>query len=685
MLKPTISAPLAKKKLKELRLHDDLRSDDYFWLNDKENEEVIEYLNAENDFREDYMKDTEPLQQQLFEEIKGRIKEDDQSVPYQKNGYWYYVRYETGKEHPIYCRKKGSLQAHEQILLDVNLEAEKHSYYQVSGLSISSDNKILAFGEDTLSRRIYTIRFKNLESGELLKDVIENTTGGSAWAEDNQTVFYTTKDETLRPCFIWRHRLGTPSDEDAQIYHEKDETFVCSIYKSKSRHFLMIGCSSTVSNEYHFLDANKPFEEFEIFQSRIRELEYSVADFEDSWYILTNKDNATNFKLMKSPLNSTGQDHWTDVIAHREDVYLENVEIFKNYLVTEERENGLSRIKVDRWDKTDSHFIQFEEETYTAGIGNNPEFDSEVLRYGYSSMTTPASVFDYNMANRSKVLMKQQEIVGGHNPEEYHAERIWATGHDGVKVPISLVYKKDKKKAEGNPLLIYGYGSYGITVDPGFGSTRLSLLDRGFVFAIAHIRGGEYLGRKWYEDGRMLNKKNTFHDFIACAETLIAEGYTTTDHLYAMGGSAGGLLMGAVVNMKPELFKGIIAAVPFVDVVTTMLDTSIPLTTGEYDEWGNPNEIDYYQYIKSYSPYDNVEAKDYPAMLITTGLHDSQVQYWEPAKWTARLRNLKTDNNPLLLYVNMDTGHGGASGRYEAYKETAMNYAFLFMLEGLTE
>ncbi len=685
MQKPALPYPIAKKIKKELRLHEDIRNDDYFWLNQKEDPTVLEYLNAENAFRESEMKGTEELQKKLFEEIKGRIKEDDQSVPYRKNGYWYYVRYQTGMEHPIYCRKKGSLEAEEQILLDANKEAEKYAYYQVGGMSISNDNKILAFSEDTVSRRIYTIRFKNLETGEMLEDIIENTTGSAAWAQDNQTVFYTTKDETLRPAHIWRHKLGTSAKEDVEVYHEKDETFVCAVYKSKSRRFLMIGCSSTVSNEYHYLDAHNPEGEFKVMQPRERDLEYSVADFEDNWYILTNKDKATNFKLMKAPLKNSSKENWKDVIPHRENVYLENVEIFKDYLVTEERENGLTRIKIDRWDNTNTHFINFSEETYTAGIGNNPEFDSHTLRYSYSSLTTPASVIDYNMSTREEKIMKQQEVVGGHNPDEYHAERIWATAPDGVKVPISLVYKKSLKKAEGNPLLLYGYGSYGITVDPGFSSTRLSLLDRGFVFAIAHIRGGQYLGRKWYEDGRMLKKKNTFTDFIACAEKLVEDKFTTPQHLYAMGGSAGGLLIGAVINMKPELFKGVIAAVPFVDVVTTMLDTSIPLTTGEYDEWGNPNDPEYYKYIKSYSPYDNVESKSYPAMLITTGLHDSQVQYWEPAKWAAKLRSVKTDTNPLFLYVNMDTGHGGASGRFEAYKETAMNYAFLLMLEGIEE
>lgn len=683
MQKSNNTFPLAEKIAETLSIHNDNRVDEYYWLRDRENPKVIEYLNAENAFRESEMKHTEELQGQLFEEIKARIKQDDSSVPYHKNGYWYYVRFEEGKEHPIYCRKKGSLSAEEEILLDANIEAANHKFYQVAGLSVSPDNKILAFGEDTVSRRIYTIRFKNLETGEIMDDALTNTTGGAAWANDNQTVFYTTKDESLRPEKVFRHKLGQTTDQE--VYHESDETFVCGAYRSKSGQFIMIASGSTVSNEYRFLDANNPEGEFAVFQPRERDLEYSVAHYNDFWYIVTNADKATNFKLMRTSLDKTEKENWEEVIPHREHVYLENLEIFKDFLVTEERENGLTRIRIKRWDGSDEHYMEFDEETYTAGIGNNPEFDSQTLRYGYSSLTTPSSVIDYDMEFRKKEVMKQQEVVGGHNPEEYHAERIWATAEDGTKVPMSLVYKKSLKKAEGNPTLLYGYGSYGITVDPGFSSTRLSLLDRGFVFVIAHIRGGQYLGRKWYEDGKMLKKKNTFTDFIACAEKLIEDKYTTNEHLYAMGGSAGGLLMGAVMNMRPDLFNGIIAAVPFVDVVTTMLDTSIPLTTGEYDEWGNPNNTEYYDYIKSYSPYDNVDAKDYPALLITTGINDSQVQYWEPAKWVAKLRTRKTDKNPLYLYTNMDTGHSGASGRFEAYRETAMEYAFLLMLEGITK
>ena len=679
------AAPRAKKIDHELEKHGDRRNDPYYWLNERENEEVTAYLNAENAWREQSMAHKEDLQEKLFAEIKGRIKQDDRSVPYFKNSYWYYIRFETGKEHPIYCRKEGSLDAEEEIILDANLEAAQHSFYQIGGMSVSPDNRWLAYSEDTLSRRQYNIRFKNLVTGEMLPDLLPNTTGGMAWANDNQTVFYTLRDETLRPAKVMKHRLEQPGTQDELIYTEDDLSFTCQAYRSKSGQFIMIACGSSVSNEYHYLNADNPDGEFSVIEPRKRDLEYSVAHYGDHWYIHTNADGARNFKLMKAPLSNPGKGHWRELIAHREKVLLENIEIFKDFLVTEERERGLTRIHIQPWDGSEAHDIAFPEETYTAGIGNNPEFDTPWLRYGYSSLTTPTSVMDYHMETRDKKLMKRQEVVGGHNPDEYQAERILAKAEDGTMVPVSLVYRKDLRKDDGNPLLLYGYGSYGITIDPGFSSVRLSLLDRGFIYAIAHIRGGQYLGREWYEKGKMLHKKNSFSDFIACAENLLAQHYARPGHLYAMGGSAGGLLMGTVVNWRPDLFRGIIAGVPFVDVVTTMLDESIPLTTGEYDEWGNPNDPEYYEYIKSYSPYDNVKAQDYPSMLVTTGLHDSQVQYWEPAKWVARLREVKTDKNPLYLYCNMETGHSGASGRFEMFRETAMEYAFLLDLEELTQ
>lgn len=675
--------PQLKKIPKELKIHEDTRIDNYYWLNDKENPEVIDYLNQENTYRESQMKHTEEFQNELFEEIKGRIKEQDQSVPYQKKGYWFYVRFEIGQEHPIYCRKKGTMEAEEEILLDVNILAKDHDFYQIGGMSISPDNRWLAFGEDTLSRRIYTIKFKNLATGEIGEEKIENSTGNVAWAADSSTLFYTMKDETLRPSKIMRHQKGDLKNEDVLIYTEEDSTFTTFIYKSKSEKFLIISNSSTVSNEYRYLDASNPLGDFTMFQQRERDLEYGIAHFEEKWYIHTNMDGATNFKLMTCSLGNTPKENWEELIAHRSEVYLEGVDIFKDYLVLEERSHGLNQIRIKKWADSTEHYLEFPEETYTASTGNNPDFDSEILRFGYSSLTTPASIFDYNMNSKQRELKKQMEVVGGYNSKDYQSTRIWAKAEDGAEIPISLVYKKSLKKESGNPLLLYGYGSYGATIDPSFSSTRLSLLDRGFVFAIAHIRGGEYLGRNWYDTGKMLQKKNTFTDFLACGEKLIEDKYTSSEHLYGMGGSAGGLLIGAAINLKPQLFNGVIAAVPFVDVVTTMLDESIPLTTGEYDEWGNPNQKEYYEYMKSYSPYDNVEAKDYPSILITTGLHDSQVQYWEPAKWTAKLRELKTDKNPLYLFTNMETGHGGASGRFEAYRETAMEYAFLFDLEGI--
>jgi oligopeptidase B len=561
--------------------------------------------------------------------------------------------------------------------------AEGYSFYQVTGLSVSHDNKILSYGVDTLSRRKYTIRFKNLETGEIYDDQILNTTGSSAWAADNATIFYTRKDEvTLRPDRIFRHKVGDDPEQDALVYNETDETFRCSVYLSKSMKYIMIGSFSTLSTEYRYLDAMHPMADFNVFLPRQREHEYFISHYKDRFYIRTNYE-AKNFRLMETGLDNTALDKWKEVIPHRSDVLLEDYEVFSDFLALQERENGLTGIRVMSHDGANDYYIDFEEQTYMVYLSTNLDFDTDVVRYGYTSLTIPNSVYDYNMSSKEAKLMKRQEVVGGYNPDDYYAERLFATAKDGVKVPVSLVYKKGMKKDGENPTLLYGYGSYGASMDPYFSSVRLSLLDRGFIYAIAHIRGGEEMGRQWYEDGKLLKKKNTFTDFISCAEYLLDEKYTSEDKLFAMGGSAGGLLMGAVVNMRPDLFKGVVAAVPFVDVVTTMLDESIPLTTGEYDEWGNPNEKEYYDYMLSYSPYDNVEAKDYPAMLVTTGLHDSQVQYWEPAKWVARLREMKTNDEPLLLWVNMDFGHGGASGRFQRYKEVALEYAFMIDEAGL--
>lgn len=682
-----IAPPIADKKPKTLEKHGDVRVDDYYWLNEKENEEVIDYLERENDYYNKVTASTKDFQTSLFEEMKSRIKEDDTSVPYKYNGYWYITKFETGKNYPIYTRKKDSLTAFEEILFDCNEMAEGESYFNLGGLNISPDNKFIAFGVDKVSRRQYTIQIKNLETGKILPYKIENTTGGSTWANDNMTLFYTRKDdETLRSNKIFKHFLNDNPKNDKEVYHESDETFSTFVYKSKSKKYIIIGCNSTLTNEYRFLNANTPDDEFKVFQKRERGLEYDIAHFEDKFYIITNKDKAFNFKLMITPENKTEIDSWTDYIPHRENVLLEDIEIFKDYLVISERENGLSKIKITRWDNTDSYYLPFDNETYSAFTTVNVDFDTKMLRYGYNSLTTPASTIDFNMETKAKEVKKEQEVLGGKfDKENYTSERIWATARDGKKVAISLVYRKDTKLNKNTPLLQYAYGSYGHTISDGFSPTRLSLLDRGFVFAIAHIRGSEYLGRNWYEDGKLYKKINTFTDFIDCSKHLIAENYTSSNHLYAMGGSAGGLLMGAIMNMSPETYNGVVASVPFVDVVTTMLDDSIPLTTGEYDEWGNPNEKGYYNYMKSYSPYDNVVKQQYPNTLILTGFHDSQVQYFEPAKWTAKLRELKTDDNLLLFKCDMDSGHGGASGRFEALKEIAEEYAFMLNLEEITE
>ncbi len=684
MLKTKIIPPRAKKITQELNTHNEIRIDDYFWMKDRQDPEVIKYLEEENGYNEQMTAHTKQFQQELFDEMKSRIKEDDASVPYKHNGYWYYVRFETGKDYPIYARKKETLEAPEEILFNVNIMAEGHSYYKLTGVNVSPDNKLVAFGVDNVSRRKYTIQIKNLETGAILPLKIETTTGSSTWANDNKTLFYTRKDEeTLRSNQIFQHVLGDDPSKDMLVYQEDDETYNAYVYKTKSDKYVIIGSSSTLSDEYRILNADEPRGEFQLFQERCRGLEYSISHFEDHFYILTNKDDAVNFKLMKTSINKLVKENWEDVLPHREDVLLEDIEIFKEYLVVSERSKGLNHIRIMRWDETEDYYLPFDNETYTTGTGTNPDFDTHILRYGYNSLTTPTSIIDFNMKTKESEVKKEQSVLDKtFRKENYISERIWATAKDGTQIPISLVYKKGIQRDGSNPVLQYAYGSYGHTVDPSFSTTRLSLLNRGFIFAIAHIRGGEYLGRNWYEDGKMLQKKNTFTDFIDCTQYLIDQKWSSPQHMYAMGGSAGGLLMGVVLNEAPHLYNGVIAAVPFVDVVSTMLDDSIPLTTGEYDEWGNPNEKEYYDYMKSYSPYDNVKAQDYPNILITTGFHDSQVQYWEPAKWTAKLRELKTDKNILLFHTNMDAGHGGASGRFEALKEVAEDYAFLLDLEG---
>ena len=680
-----VKPPVAKKVPKELTIHNDTRTDNYYWLNERENQEVIAYLEAENDYYQAKTKHLEGFTEDLFQEMKSRIKEDDSSVPYKFNGYWYITKFEKGKDYPIYTRKKESLEAEEELLFDCNKMAEGHEYFNLTGLNISPDNKMVSYAVDTIGRRQYTLYIKNLETNTILEDKVPNITGSSTWAGDNKTLFYTKKDPvTLRSFQIYKHKLGKTQDE--LVYEENDETFGTAVYKTKSQDYLVIVNYSTLTTEYHVLDANTPDAAFKIIQPRVRGLEYSLDHYEDQFYILTNKDGAKNFKLMKTPVDKTTMDNWVEVIPHREDVLLEDVDIFKDYLVVSERNEGLNKLRIMRWDNKADYYLPFESETYTANTTTNVEFETNVLRYAYNSLTTPASVIEFNMATKEKSVLKQQEVLGGKfDKDNYESRRVFATAKDGTQIPMSLVYRKGLELNGKNPVLQYAYGSYGSTSDPYFSASRLSLLDRGFVYAISHVRGGEYMGREWYEDGKLLNKRNTFTDFIACSEYLISEKYTSAEHLYAYGGSAGGLLMGAIVNMSPGLYNGVVAAVPFVDVITTMLDDSIPLTTGEYDEWGNPNDKEYYDYILSYSPYDNVEAKAYPNLLVTTGLHDSQVQYWEPAKWVAKLRDMKTDDNLLFLDTNMDAGHGGASGRFERLKEVAKQYAFFLSLEGIME
>jgi oligopeptidase B len=692
-------APMANKIPYNITEHGDTRVDNYYWMRltdeqknaspesrDQQTKNVLDYLNAENDYTKKVMAHTEEFQKRLFEEMKGRIKEDDQSVPVKDNGYWYYTRYEAGKDYAFNCRKKESLETGtEEILINGPEMAAGHDYWALGGLDVSDDNNLLCYSEDVLSRRIYTASFKEISTGKILEDKLEGLAGSPIWASDNKNVFYVKKDPTtLREFQIWRHALGTTQDKDVLVYEEKDEEFSTYVSRTKSKKYIVIGSSQTLSTEYRVLESANPTGEFRIIQPRERDHEYHIDHFNDKFYITTNQ-NAKNFKLVSCPENKTTKENWSEVIAHRDDVLLEGIEIFRDFLVVDERKNGLTQLRIIKWSDNSEYYMEFQDPAYAAGVGANPDFNTEILRYGYSSMTTPSSTYDYNMATKDRKLLKQQEVVGGHNPSDYKSERLYATATDGTKVPISLVYKVGTPLNGSAPLLLYAYGSYGATMDAGFSSTRLSLLNRGFVYAIAHIRGGQEMGRHWYEDGKLLKKKNTFTDFIDCGDFLIQQKYTSKEKLFAMGGSAGGLLMGAVTNMRPDLWRGVVSAVPFVDVVTTMLDETIPLTTFEFDEWGNPKNKEYYDYMKSYSPYDNIEAKNYPNILVTSGYWDSQVQYWEPAKYVAKLREMKTDNNKLLFWCNMDAGHGGKSGRFEALKEVALEYAFMFDLVGITK
>lgn len=680
-----ITPPKAKKIETIFKKFGDVRIDNYYWLHDKTNPEVITHLQNENAYFEKKIAHLKDFQDNLFQEMKSRIKEDDESVPYKKNSYFYITRYKKGKQYPIYTRKKESLDAKEEIMFDVNNMAKKHNFYKLTGLSVSPDNNLVAFGVDLKGNGQYTLHIKNLVTGKLFTEKIKNTTGYATWALDNNNIFYTKSNPTtLRSEKVMRHVIGTKESEDILVYFEKDEAFNVYSFRTKSDKYLVIGSHSTVSSEYQILEADNPLGKFRLFQRRQHNLEYSIAHFKNHFYILTNADNAINFKLMKSDEYKTPKKYWKEVLPHREDVLLEDISIFKNFLVVEERTNGLNQIRIFKWDNSEDFYIPFKEETYSAGVYFNPEFDTDVIRYGYNSMTTPSSVLDFNVISKTVEIVKEQEVLDENfNKNNYKSERLWATANDGTKIPISLVYHKKTKLNSKTPLLLYGYGAYGITIDAGFSTTRLSLLDRGFVFAIAHVRGSEYLGRKWYESGKLLHKKNTFTDFISCAQYLIKKKYTSSKHLYASGGSAGGLLIGSVINMQPNLFNGVIASVPFVDVLTTMLNDELPLTIGEYDEWGNPNKKEFYNYIKTYSPYDNILRQNYPHILVTTGINDAQVQYFEPVKWVAKLRELKKNKKNIYLNINLNAGHQGASGRFDSLKEVVLEYSFIIELEGL--
>lgn len=685
---PNVMAPVAAVYPHVRKTHDDAVQDDYYWMIDyfkkgEKAQEVIDYLEKENDYTSLMLQDTVDLQEDLFHELKSRIKEKDESVPYFKNGYYYYSRTEEGKQYFKFCRKKGTLEGEEEVLLDVDQLAQGHAYYTAKGFSVSPDNRLLAFSVDTVSRREYTIFIKNIETGEIYPDQIKNTEGAAIWGNDNLTLFYTAKNPvTLLSERIMRHTLGSDTKADVAVYEEKDNTNYIAVGKSKNGKYIIINSEGTLSSEIWILNADLPQSEFRVFQPRIHNVLYSVIALDDRFLILTN-DEAINFQIMQCPLDRTERGNWQTFIDHRPDVLVSDIEEFKDFLAIAERKNGLTQLAIYNLKSQHQHYLDFGEVAYTVYPGINVEYNSDKLRYGYTSLVTPSSVYEYDMAKQKKILLKQQEILGGYDQTAYITERVFATARDGVQVPISIVYKKGTKLDGSAPLLQYAYGSYGASMDPTFSSNRLSLLDRGFIYALAHIRGGEEMGRQWYEDGKMMHKMNTFYDFVDCGKYLIDQHYCMPEHLYAQGGSAGGLLMGVIANIAPEQYHGIIAQVPFVDVVNTMLDDTIPLTTNEYDEWGNPNEKEAYYYMKAYSPYENIEAKEYPNLLVTTGLHDSQVQYFEPAKWVAKLRATKIGDAVLLLKTDMDYGHGGASGRFDYLKEIALEYAFLFKLEGI--
>jgi oligopeptidase B len=668
--------PHAAKLAHQIEIHGDPIVDDYFWLRDRENPQVMEYLNAENEYTEQVLQPHAELRERLFQELKARVKEDDNSVPVKKDDYYYYSRVAAGQQYSIHCRKKGDLDSPEEIILDENRLAEGKPYFQLGTFSISPNHQLLAYAEDTDGSETYTLRIKNLATGELLPESIANTYYSLEWVNDNQTFYYTVLDENLRPYRLYRHTLGESIERDELIYEEQDSQFFVGCDKSRDDRYIFLTTNGKITSEEYFVSADDPHGTFSIVTPRQKGHEYSVSHHDGSFYILTN-DNAQNFRIMRTLVSQPQQQYWEEYIAHDPDRLIEGIDEFKDYLIISERYQGLGQLRAIELQNQASHYLEFDDPTYLVFGASNWEYDTQTFRFGYTSLVSPMTVFEYDLRSRSKTILKQNEIPGGYDPNQYHSERIFARSHDGVEVPISIVYRQDFKRDGTQPLYLYGYGSYGASLDPGFSTNRLSLLDRGFVYAIAHIRGGSELGRHWYESGKFLQKKNTFLDFVACAEHLIAEKYTSAGNIAIAGGSAGGLLVGATINLKPELFKAAIAQVPFVDVLNTMLDADLPLTQLEYDEWGNPADEEYYRYIRSYSPYDNVEAKAYPHLLITAGLNDPRVTYWEPAKWTAKLRDLKTDDNLLLLKTNLDSGHGGASGRYEYLKDIALEYTFL--------
>lgn len=681
--------PIAKKVDHFMEIHGHKRNDQYYWMRDDDRKapEVIAYLDAENDYTKAKLAHAEDLQKKLFEEITGRLEPNEESVPVFDKGYWYLSKYEEGKDYRIHTRHKEKLDDQAEVLLDQNERAKGHEYYSLAALAVSPNQQLLGISEDTVSRRQYNIRVKNIESGKFFDEVIENTSGQIVWANDNKTFFYVKKDpQTLLPFQVYRHTLGTNPNDDVLVYEEKDNTFYTYIYKTRSEKFIGIGMSSTMNSEARFIDANKPDSEPRMFLPREKDHKYFVNHIGDQFYVRSDL-NALNERVAAVDEDKIGtKDHWKEIIAHRVDTLIQGFELFNDYMVVSERIDGVEKLRLRDYQGQLIQEIAFNDAAYTAGLGANPDPASKVIRYYYSSMTTPDSEFEYNAKTKESKLLKQDKVLGEFHPDAYQSERIMVDARDGKKVPVSIVYRKDMFKKDGaNPLLLYAYGSYGATMDPGFSISRLSLLDRGFVYAIAHIRGSKMLGRQWYEDGKKLTKMNTFTDYIDATIALVKQGYGNADKIYARGGSAGGMLMGGIVNMAPELYHGVVAAVPFVDVVTTMLDESIPLTTGEYDEWGNPNDKSFYDYMLSYSPYDQVKKQDYPNMLVVTGLHDSQVQYFEPAKWVAKLRDMKTDNNVLLLDTDMEAGHGGKSGRYKRYLDVAKQYSFILDLAGVNE